>query len=236
MPDGEPTLDQNLGQLIALLRPLNIRIAIITNSTLMNLPEVRKDLSEADWVSVKVDAVREHAWRKMNRPHRSIRLDSMLDGIAQFAKDFRGQLATETMLLENINDDEQSITSVAEFIRTIHPSVSYLSIPTRPPAEKWAKAPEELEINRAYQIFDANLPNVEYLIGYEGNRFAYTGDIEADILSITAVHPMREDAILTYLEKAKGEFSTIEKLVREDKLIVLEYDNRHFYLRKLMMQ
>lgn len=36
---------------------------------------------------------------------------------------------------------------------------------------------------------------MEYLIGYEGNDFAFTGNIEQDLLSVTAVHPMREDAV-----------------------------------------
>ena len=231
--DGEPTLDQNLGKLIDLLKSLNIMIAVITNSTLIDLPGVRNDLLKADWVSVKIDTVKENTWRKINRPHRIIQLDSILKGIIKFAENFKGQLTTETMLVKNINDDKQNIKDIAEFIKIIHPAISYLSIPTRPPAEKWAIAPEELKINQAYQIFAGNLSNVEYLIGYEGNKFAYTGNIEEDILSITSVHPMREDAIKEYLKKAKGEFSIIEKLIKENKIIVSEYNKNRFYLRKL---
>ncbi|MCK5516682.1 MAG: hypothetical protein KAI39_07405, partial [Desulfobulbaceae bacterium] len=78
--------------------------------------------------------------------------------------------------------------------------------------------------------------NAEYLIGYEGNEFAYTGDIEADILSITSVHPMREDAVKEYLKKADGDFSIIEKMVAENKIIVSEYNNDRFYLRRLFDQ
>ncbi len=81
-----------------------------------------------------------------------------------------------------------------------------MSIPTSPPAEKWVTFPEEPVINKAYQIFNGQKLNTEYLIGYEGNEFAYTGDIEADILSITSVHPMREDAVKEYLKKANGDY------------------------------
>ncbi len=235
VPDGEPTLDQYLGELLDLLKPLHIKTAVITNSTLMDLPEVRGDLLRADWISVKVDAVRESVWRKINRPHRMIRLGALLEGIGEFSKDFKGQLTTETMLVKDVNDDTQSIEDTASFIKTIHPSVSYLSIPTRPPAEKWAVAPHESTINQAYQIFADRLLHVEYLIGYEGNQFACTGNIEEDILSITSVHPMREDAVKAYLEKANGEFSTIEKLIKEKKLIISEYNKNRFYSRKLTM-
>ena len=235
VPDGEPTLDQYLGELLDLLKPLHIKTAVITNSTLMDLPEVRGDLLRADWISVKVDAVRESVWRKINRPHRMIRLGALLEGIGEFSKDFKGQLTTETMLVKDVNDDTQSIEDTASFIKTIHPSVSYLSIPTRPPAEKWAVAPHESTINQAYQIFADRLLHVEYLIGYEGNQFACTGNIEEDILSITSVHPMREDAVKAYLEKANGELSTIEKLIKEKKLIISEYNKNRFYSRKLTM-
>ncbi len=232
VPDGEPTLDKNLGTLIDLLKPLGFKIAVITNSTLLKAPDIRKDLSKADWVSVKIDTLDEKIWRKIDRPHKKIEFDNMLNGIRAFSREYNGQLVTETMLIENLNDDIGNIKKVAEFIGEIQPSVAYLSIPIRPPAEKWAKAPEEQKINRAYQIFKDQSLTTEYLVGYEGNEFAYTGNIEEDILSITSVHPMREDAIKEYLQKANGSFSIIKKMINENKIIVSEYNDDHFYLRK----
>ncbi len=234
VPDGEPTLDKNLGELIELLKPLGFKVAVITNSTLLQRPDVREDISKADWVSVKIDTLDENTWRKIDRPHKKIVFDSMLNGIKTFSREYNGQFVTETMLIRNLNDDIENITKVAEFIRKIKPSIAYLSIPTRPPAEKWVEAPEEQKINRAYQIFRDQSLTAEYLIGYEGNEFAYTGNIEEDILSITSVHPMREDAVKEYLKKANSNFSIIEKMIQENKIIVSEYNDNRFYLKKLI--
>jgi wyosine [tRNA(Phe)-imidazoG37] synthetase (radical SAM superfamily) len=231
--DGEPTLDANLGQLIDKLIPMDIKIAVITNSTLLNRPDVRKELSRADWVSVKIDTLDEMIWKKIDRPHKKIEFNAVLDGICAFSEAFNGQLVSETMLVKGLNDDPKSLEKTAEFIGKINGSLAYLSIPTRPPAMKWVLPPEEYEINRAYHIFNDHGLNTEYLIGYEGNLFAYTGNVEADILSITAVHPMREDAVFAYLEKADNDFSAIEKLVADKKLLVSEYNNARFYLRRL---
>ena len=55
--DGEPTLDANLGRMIELLRPLGIKIAVITNASLIWREDVRSELKKADWVSLKVDSV-----------------------------------------------------------------------------------------------------------------------------------------------------------------------------------
>ena len=68
VPDGEPTLDINLGREIDMLRSLGIRIAVISNASLIWDERVREELSKADWVSVKVDAVEEQIWRHMDRP------------------------------------------------------------------------------------------------------------------------------------------------------------------------
>ena len=234
VPDGEPTLDKNLGELIELLKPLGFKVAVITNSTLLQRPDVREDICKADWVSVKIDTLDETIWRKIDRPHRKIVFDSMLNRIKTFSREYNGQFVTETMLVRNLNDDIENIRKVAEFIREIKPSVAYLSIPIRPPAEKWVEAPEGQKINRAYQIFRDQSLTAEYLIGYEGNEFAYTGNIEEDILSITSVHPMREDAVKEYLKKANSNFSIIEKMIKENKIIVSEYNDDRFYLRKLI--
>jgi wyosine [tRNA(Phe)-imidazoG37] synthetase (radical SAM superfamily) len=40
VPDGEPTLDIQLGREIELLRPLGSKIAVKTNASLLWLPEV----------------------------------------------------------------------------------------------------------------------------------------------------------------------------------------------------
>jgi wyosine [tRNA(Phe)-imidazoG37] synthetase (radical SAM superfamily) len=236
VPDGEPTLDINLGKLINLITPLDIPIAVITNSTFLGDPNTRKDLLDANWISVKIDALDEDTWRKIDRPHRSLSFDSILEGLYAFSNEYTGILTTETMLVKDLNDRGQIITNIANFIQEINPSTAYLSIPTRPPAEKWVKAPKEEIINYAYQIFHEQDINTEYLIGYEGNEFAFSGNVEEDLLSITSVHPMREDAVMEFLKKADADITILEKMVNEDKIVLSEYKNCRFYLRRLSHQ
>ena len=235
VPDGEPTLDRNLGVLLDLLKPFDIKIAVITNATLIDRPAVRDDLARADWVSIKIDTVDERMWRKIDRPHRKLHLDDITRGMERFAGEFDGRLVTETMLVKGLNDSPEHVRGVAEFIKTLGAATSYLSVPTRPPAEERANPPEESDVNQAYQVFVENGLQAEYLIGYEGNRFAFTGNVEKDILSITSVHPMRADAVETYLKKAGSNKSTVDKLVREGKLVATNYDGRLFFLRKLIL-
>ena len=169
VPDGEPTLDVNLGQEIELLRPLGIKIAIITNASLIWREDVRQDLQKADWVSLKVDSVSEEIWRRVNRPQKSLKLGAIFDGMLKFASIFSGELAIETMLIQGINDSSEEIEKIAGFLAGLKPKVAYLAIPIRPPAKRGIRAASEPVVNMAYQIFNRRLSGVEYLIGYEGN-------------------------------------------------------------------
>lgn len=232
VPDGEPPLDVNLGREIDLLKPFGFKIAVITNASLIWRDEVKNDLMKADWVSLKVDAVNEDVWRKVNRPHRSLQLSSILDGMLAFARIYKGELATETMLVKGLNDSPEHAEEIAGFLAQLKPDKAYISIPIRPPAETWVRPPDEDVINAFYQIFNKKLKGVEYLIGEEGNAFASTENVAEDLLSITAVHPMREEAVKEFLARAHADASIIQQLLAQDLLFEAEYEHKKFYLRR----
>ncbi|MDD2836934.1 MAG: radical SAM protein [Methanothrix sp.] len=236
VPDGEPTLDINLGQEIDMLRSLGIRIAVISNASLIWDESVRKELAKADWVSLKVDVLDERIWRRMDRPHRALQHEAILQGILEFAKHFKGTIVTESMLLSGINDDENSLQAIAEFLEKVDPSVAYISVPIRPPAEKWATMPPEECICQAYQIFCSRIKHVELLVGYEGDSFDLTGNVESDILSIAAVHPMREAAVKKFLQQSQVSWELVQRLIDQGKLIKTEYMGNNFYLRRPQRQ
>jgi wyosine [tRNA(Phe)-imidazoG37] synthetase (radical SAM superfamily) len=234
VPDGEPTLDIHLGREIEGLKPLGLPIAVISSASLIWRQDVRQDLMGADWVSLKVDAVEEAVWRRINRPHGSLDLSSILAGVLAFAREYHGELVTETMLVDGVNDGERHLKALAGFLARMQPDRAYLSIPTRPPAEPWAQAPDEQTVNRAYHILGKEVEQVEYLIGYEGNAFSFTGNVEEDLLSITAVHPMREDAVSQFLARAGASWTVVRRLVAKDRLVEADYDGHRFYLRRFV--
>ena len=180
-----------------------------------------------------VDSVRIPTWRQVDRPHGSLALNAILDGIRTFAGDFTGEFVTETMLVEGVNDNEDDLVELAEFLGEIQPAIAYLSIPTRPPAEDWVRAADEESINLAYQLVGKRVDQVELLLGYEGNAFSSTGDAEEDILSITAVHPMREDALRHLLKEAGSSWDLVADLIQQGKLVELQHLGKRFYLRRI---
>jgi wyosine [tRNA(Phe)-imidazoG37] synthetase (radical SAM superfamily) len=232
VPDGEPTLDANIGEEICALKGLGVRVAVITNGSLLWREDVRQSLSKADWVSLKVDTINEDTWLRIDQPHKSLKLATILEGMHNFARTFAGELTTETMLVKGVNDNLVEIKRIAEFLTVLKPARDYIAIPIRPPAERVEPANEQT-VNAAYQVFEEKLGKAEYLIGYEGNAFACTGDIREDLLSITAVHPMREDAVLEFLENAGTDWGTVQELINSGLILETEYQGKKFYMRRL---
>ena len=233
VPDGEPSLDINLVRAIDLLRPLGVKIAVISNASLIWQKSVRNDLSKADWVSLKIDAVPKDIWRQINRPHHDLELSIILEAMLQFAEKYEGELVTETMLIHGVNDSLGNIKEVAGFLGKLKPAKAYLSIPTRPPAEIWVHPPVENVLNMAYQVVSERVKDVECLFGYEGNAFSLTGNVEEDLLNIIAVHPMQEEAVWEFLAKAGADWALIDNLIVQDRLFATDYEGKKFYLRRL---
>jgi wyosine [tRNA(Phe)-imidazoG37] synthetase (radical SAM superfamily) len=229
--DGEPTLDFNLGRAIQAVKSFGIKVAVITNSSLLWHQDVRRNLQLADLVSLKIDTVHEKTWRRINRPHSGLKLQTIQAGIHEFANEYQGELITETMLVRDLNDGPKQTAALADFFLDLKLSCAYLALPIRPPAEKWAAPPKAERVNQFYQTLKPSVPNLEYLIGYEGNAFAHSGNVRDDLLSITAVHPMREDAVAELLANSSAGFSVVRKLLDGGLLSEVEFQGHRYYLR-----
>jgi wyosine [tRNA(Phe)-imidazoG37] synthetase (radical SAM superfamily) len=231
--DGEPTLDINISKEVEMLKDFGIPIAIITNSSLIWRDDVREDLLNFDLVSFKVDSADEKIWREINRPHKDLVLDKILEGILAFRDNYKGKLITETMILD-INYAEDPIIKTAEFLKELKPDKCYLNTPIRPPSERHIKPPKIEVITKILTIFNEIIgkDKVELLGKFEGVDFAISKNVEEDILAITSVHPMREEVIKELLNKANISFDIIEKMVDEGKLIKLDYNGEIFYMKR----
>lgn len=231
VPDGEPTLDSGLSEAHRLVKDRGVKTAIITNGSLMGREDVRRDLLSFDLVSIKVDSVIPDVWLHVDRPHPGLDLDGILKGSLKFAKEYSGRLLTETMLVSDLNDGQESLRLTAAHIGGMKPYCAYISIPTRPPMEKWVKTPSAEALARAYSIFSEQTGSVELLTGYEGNAFASTGDPETDLLDITSVHPMRRDAVEELLAWSGTDWSLIDRLLDTGAIRQATWDGQDFFIR-----
>lgn len=137
---GEPTLHSSLGTMIrAARRMTGIPVAVLTNGTLLHLRQVRRDLAEADIVLPSLDAASTEVFNRVNRPHPQLRLESMIEGLKLFRKEFSGQIWLEVMVVRGFNDGVDEIRTLKEITDQINPDRIQVNTVVRPPAVPQAR-------------------------------------------------------------------------------------------------
>ncbi|MEW6040314.1 MAG: radical SAM protein [Elusimicrobiota bacterium] len=127
---GEPTLAENLGEMIESIKTLRKdKIAVITNSSLMDRKNAVEDLLLADFVIAKLDAYSQESLEKINRPMKQVTFNTILDGIKQFKSRYKGKFALQIMFIEENKDNAKEL---AQFAREIKPDEVQINTPLRP--------------------------------------------------------------------------------------------------------
>jgi wyosine [tRNA(Phe)-imidazoG37] synthetase (radical SAM superfamily) len=150
---GEPTLNKNLGRIIrGIKRTTQVPVAVLTNATLLSRKDVRAELLAADVVVPSLDAAEPRLFSAVNRPHPSLEAGRVIEGLARFRREFKGQIWLEIMLVRGVNDAPGHIRALKDAIARINPDRIQLNTVVRPPAEASARplASQELDkIRRA---------------------------------------------------------------------------------------
>lgn len=240
VPDGEPLLDINIGREISDIKNRVPKpVAVLTNASLLFREDAREDLLNADFVSVKVDALKEDTWKIVNRPHPDLKLADILEGVEEFAKVFNGKLTTETMLVNGFNTGPDELNLIADFIKGLNPWRAYVAIPVRPPTEAYVKPPTPEKLVEVYALFADKLGEgrVELLNLPEPPEFCVYGDPENWLLSLVSVHPMRLRHALKALEKTvEDPESFIRRLVETHEISLVNFAGEEFIVRRFGLQ
>ena len=227
---GETTLFSRLGSLIRFVKTIStLPVAVITNGSLLFLPEVRRALSAADAVLPSLDAGSEELFRSINRPHREFTFAHQVEGLIEFRKVFDGSLWIEVMLLGGINDSRDALTDIASILEQVEPDEIHISTPTRPPAEPWVEPPCRGDLERASSIF-GSVAKVLSPITVEVNS-GVKGDLEDVVLTIVSRHPLQEVELVRTLEHlVPGRvLETLSTLANSKKIQVVERFGKRFW-------
>jgi len=235
VPDGEPTLDSRLGQAICQLKVYKTPIAVISNASLIWREDVQEELSAADWVSLKIDAATERLWKRINRPHRSLKLPEILNGIEQFANRYSGNLVTETMLVAGYNDEPEQVEAIARQIGRIRPKTAYLLVPTRPPAEAYVRKPTLERLRMVGRTIAAIADVPVSIMDQDENTedFFFGQNVLIDLLQTMAVHPVREDVMRILITERGLDPIVLTRLMEQKLILSSVYDGRTYYRKNI---
>ncbi|MCI0503410.1 radical SAM protein [Candidatus Micrarchaeota archaeon] len=167
---GEPTLNSRIGEMIISAKKYALPVAVLTNSSMLHLPEVRSALSKADIVSAKLDASDERTFQEINRPANGITLESVLEGLMSFRKEFSGKLALQMMFIEA---NKESACAMAGIVREIGADEIQLDTPLRPSSVPPLKREEMTGVEKEFSgmpfisVYKSKRPDVAPLDNLE---------------------------------------------------------------------
>jgi len=229
---GEPTLNKDLKDLILKAKEFSRKpICVITNGALLYDKTVRNDLMLADFVLPSLDAGDEDSFIKINRPHPSIKYNSVIQGFIDFRKSFKGKIWIEIMIMKEINDTKKELLKIKEKIDLIMPDRIDINVPLRPPVVDWVKIPNKeiiLTLNEVFKEYKAIIKFPERSI-----FSIYSTDFEKELLSIIERHPMRESEIFnTFLSSKfskKDILDRLKKLEANKQIKKIVYNDEVFW-------
>jgi wyosine [tRNA(Phe)-imidazoG37] synthetase (radical SAM superfamily) len=228
---GEPTLHDGLGPIIRRVKELaGLPVAVITNGSLLHLPEVRAALGEADAVLPTLDAGSDRLYRRINRPRAELGFDRMVAGLVAFREEYRGRLWVEVMLIKGLNDEEQALRDLAAVLGRVRPDQVHLNLPVRPPCEPWVEPPDAGGLERARRI----LGPVARVISPQAGDLVLEGSagVEGAIEAIVGRHPMAEEDLARALARwdPTRVKQTLDRLRDGGRVRVLERQGRRFWV------
>ena len=185
---GEPTLNAEIGALIREVKTITpVPVVVLTNGTLLFREDVQEDLASADIVMPSLDAASQKVFKRINRPHTSLDIQTIIHGLAAFRKRYKGQMWLEIMFVDGFNNDRDELLFLKKAASEIQPDKIYLNTVVRPPAETYAKPLSRDEMLLVKSYLDQRC---EVIAEFHGQKVREAQNVEDAIVEMAKRRPV----------------------------------------------
>jgi len=226
---GEPTLNSKIGDIIRGIKQMTkVPVAVLTNGTLLNLPEVRRDLMDADIVSPSLDAVSADIFEKVDRPNPKLRINAVIDGIKAFRQEYQGRMWIEILFVKGMNDHDEEVFKMKQVLDEIQPEKVHLNTVIRPPAYAIAQPVGENRLKEIQKIL-GNRSEIVGIFKETHKTQEHTIDEQA-ILALLKRRAMTVDQMTESLAMRKEEIIiSLKQLTREKFIKSRVFNGEEYY-------
>jgi wyosine [tRNA(Phe)-imidazoG37] synthetase (radical SAM superfamily) len=225
---GEPCLHQDLGLVLTKLRGLSpARLAVLTNATLVDDPQVRAELCLADLLVPSLDAVSPRAFRRLNRPAQGLDPAAVIEGLIQLRRQFKGQLWLEILLAQGLNDDQAEIEALMAAAARIAPDKVQINTVVRPPAVAGTLPVEHQRLEEIARAFPVP---AEVIAPPRGRAQGDQGSLAEQVVEMTRRRPCTQDDIEAMGDLAPGQAARLlADLLAQGRLRREDFGSQVFY-------
>ena len=226
---GEPTLNSRIGPLIKAIKKITaVPVAVLTNATLLSKPAVAKALLSADVVAPSLDAASTTVFRKVNRPHKSLKLSEIIKGLVGFRQKFSGRIWLEILLVKGVNDSAEEVARLVRQAGRIRPDKVHLNTVVRPPAQAQARPVSQAFLQRIAGKFE---PRAEVIVSFAGrHQTKATRRTAEQIVRMARCRPVTLKDICDSLGLHKNEaLKIVDHLLRQEELHSRLFRGKRYY-------
>ncbi|MBW2575623.1 MAG: radical SAM protein [Deltaproteobacteria bacterium] len=232
---GEPTLNSKIGDVLRFIenQSPDISIALLTNGTLFSEKQVREDVKDASVVIPSLDAATEKIFKKINRPSPHLQVDTIIDGLVRFRKEYSGQIWLEIFIVSGMNDTEHELTALKQAIEKIEPDQVQLNTLDRPGPVSTLRAATRQELERVLDFWQLENVSIIADVSERKDLLAYRTDTESAILGTIARRPCTLKDLSEILGLQINEVNKyLDVLEADGKIKVVKQKRGFFYQLK----
>ena len=188
---GEPLLNSRFGEVARFIKVNypDIKLALLTNGTLLSREGILKEVSHCDVVLPSLDGPDEETFKKMNKPHGDLKFEDVKEGLLKLKKSFKGEIWLEVFLAEGINTDTETLKKFKVLLEKLSPKRIQLNTLDRPPAVEGIKPVSKEKLYEIREYF--GMENVEIISKFKSRKEikSYRKDTESAILDTIKRRP-----------------------------------------------
>ena len=222
--NGEPTLYPHLEELVDRLNQIkgNKKLLILSNASTVDQETIQKALAKIDIVKLSLDCATPRCFKRLDRPHTSVSLERIIEGMKAFRKLYKGLLVVEILVVKGINDKEDEFEALGEVLRQIKPDRIDVGTIDRPPAYKVEPVSYERLFELAHHL--KGLPVA--IVARKSNQIGSISLDHKEIITLLRHRPITRGDLELFDEESKKRFF---KLLDSGKITVQKVGAVEFF-------
>jgi wyosine [tRNA(Phe)-imidazoG37] synthetase (radical SAM superfamily) len=224
--NGEPTLYPYLSELIDEINKIkgNTKTLILSNAATINDPKVQSALLKLDEVKLSLDCATQKCLKKLDRSHLGIDVENIKAGMLEFKSKYNGPLVIEILIVKTLNDSEEEIAKLNDFLLKLQPTRIDIGTIDRPPAFDVKPVTYE-ELLHISHLFDSSLP--VYIASRKKADISSSSYSYEEILETLSKRPLTQEDIEALFDEESQK--RVENLLHKQKIRLVETNGVKFY-------
>jgi wyosine [tRNA(Phe)-imidazoG37] synthetase (radical SAM superfamily) len=224
--NGEPALYPHLSELIDEINTFkgSTKTLILSNAANIDDIKIQDALLKLDEVKLSLDCATQKCLQKLDRSHKGIEVEKIKAGMLAFKERYKGPLIIEILIVKTLNDSEEEIAKLNEYLLKLQPTRIDIGTIDRPPAFDVKPVSYEKLLDISH-LFDSSLP--VYIASRKKAEISPSSYSEEEILETLSKRPLTAEDIEALFDEESQK--RVQDLLAQEKIKRVSTNGVEFY-------